>query len=268
MKRLLFAIAFGVSGLVSAGQLEDANGLLRVKAYDKALPMYSQLANAGNAEAQFRLGEMYWYGDGTAPDLKLANAWMQKAAVQGHVGAKESLAILKERDTRMADIAYWTSGYQGADLVSGRFNCIAPVIPSESATAGEIKATAKAYSAWQACYDGFAANLHSVMPPVKRIPADVLRLMTPREGEQAITHLNMVFDGIIAQANQTALAVSSRYVKWETTTQTRIADLNLSGKLEYEILRQRHDERQVQIYQNARQIPVTTVVTPPAPAGK
>jgi hypothetical protein len=268
MKRLLFIVALGISGLASAGQLDDANSLLRAKSYEKALPLYAQLADAGNAEAQFRLGEMYWYGDGTQPDLKMATAWMQKAAAQGHAGAKESLAIIKERETRMADIAYWTSGYQGKDLVSGRFNCIAPVIPSESATADEIRSTAKGYGAWQACYDGFAANLHSLMPPVKRIPADVLRLMTPREGEQAVTHLNMVFDGIIAQANQTALAVSSRYVLWETRTQTRIADLNLSGKLEYEILRQRHDERQVQIYQNARQIPVTPVVTQPAPAGK
>jgi hypothetical protein len=264
MKRLLCVIAFGVTGIASAGQLEDANQLLSAKAYDKALPAYTRLAEAGNTEAQFRLGEMYWYGDGTAPDLTLATSWMQKAAARGHAGAAESLAIIKERETRGADIAYWTSGYKGADLVSGRFNCIAPLIPAVSATTEEIKATSSAYTAWQACYDGFAANLNSVMPPVKRIPADVLRLLTPREGEMAIAHLNTVFDGIIAQANQDALAVSSQFVKWETATQIRVADLNISGRLEYEILRQRADERQVRILQNARPVVITT----PPPATK
>lgn len=38
--------------------------------------MYARLAEAGNTEAQFLLGEMYWYGDGAASDLTLATSWI------------------------------------------------------------------------------------------------------------------------------------------------------------------------------------------------
>jgi TPR repeat protein len=255
MKRLICVIAFGVSGIVTAGQLEDANTLLSAKSYDRAFTAYASLAKAGNTEAQFRLGEMYWYGDGTAPDLKSANAWLQKAASSGHAGAIESLNILKQRETRAADIAYWTNGYKGDDLVSGKFNCPAPAIPAMSVTTDEIKTTSLAYTAWQACYNGFVANIKSV-PLGKRIPADVANLMTPREAQQAVAHLNAVVDGIVAQSNQQAMAIGSSYTKWAATTERRVADTNTAARLEYEVIRRQQDDARVAIVQNAR--PVVT----------
>ncbi len=43
-----------------------------------------KLAEKGNAEAQFKIGEMYETGFGTKKDLKLAEEWIAKAASQGH----------------------------------------------------------------------------------------------------------------------------------------------------------------------------------------
>jgi TPR repeat protein len=245
MKRLLCVIAFGMSGLVSAGQLEDANAFLQGRAYDKALPLYTQLADAGNPEAQFRLGEMYWYGDGTAPDSKQATAWMQKAVASGHAGARESLAILQQRETRAADIAYWTSGYQGDDLVSGKFNCADPATPVISTSAADIRTTEKAYLAWQLCYKKFVANLGSVTPLGKRIPADVARLMTPREATQAVAHLNDVYTDINMHANEQAASIGAAYAQWEKASSDSILAANKARKLEWDNNRAWMDERQM-----------------------
>ena len=262
MKRLFCMLMLGASGLAGAGELENADQFLAAKAYDKALPIYARLAEAGNTEAQFRLGEMYWYGDGTAVDLRSATGWMQKAAARGHAGAVESLEILKQREARAADIAYWTSGYKGEDLVSGRFNCTTPVIPAMSRTTTEIQQTQDAYIAWQRCYNGFVANMNDAMPAGKRVPADVARLLTPREAEQVGKHLTRVYEDTIAQAQRGAERLTTQYGAWQSTTQNQVALENKARKIEYEMLAQRMRERESQ--QQARPPVMPTMpVTPP-----
>jgi TPR repeat protein len=49
-------------------------------------------AQAGNPEAQFRLGVMYGNGDGVTLDHAAAVAWFEKAAAQGHENALITLA--------------------------------------------------------------------------------------------------------------------------------------------------------------------------------
>lgn len=256
MKRLLCALVFGVSGLANAGPLEDADKLLAAKAYDKALPLYAKLAEAGNTEAQFRLGEMYWYGDGTAVDMKAASSWMQKAAARGHAGAIESLAILKQREVRAADIAYWTSTYKGEDMVSGQYKCAAPQLAVVTETNEQIKASTEAYTAWQACYNRFVANMNDAMPAGKRIPADIANLLTPQETTQAVAHLDKVYGQIIEKAQQDANQVTSRYGVWHESTALRVAAEN---KARIEEVRVR--ERLVQ----QRQTQVERAVNQPAP---
>jgi hypothetical protein len=43
-----------------------------------------KLANKGNAEAQFKVGEMYETGFGTKKDMEQARLWIDKANAQGH----------------------------------------------------------------------------------------------------------------------------------------------------------------------------------------
>jgi len=50
-------------------------------------------AEAGDAEAQFRLGRMYLYGDGVPQDHDQSVAWFRKAAAQGHPKAQNNLGI-------------------------------------------------------------------------------------------------------------------------------------------------------------------------------
>jgi hypothetical protein len=161
---------------------------------------------------------------------------------------------------RTADIAYWTSGYQGEDLVSGRFSCPPPVFPAVSSTNEQIKATSSAYTAWQTCYNGFAANLNSVMAS-QRIPADLAKQMTPGETEQAFAHLDKVYSRIIDKASQDAAAVGASYTSWERATQKQVSEDNKARTLEYDILKRDLDQRQLQVMQNARPVAAPTTGT-------
>lgn len=217
MRCLLFSLIL-VSAGVMADDLADANRLLAAKEYGKALPLYARAAQAGNAEAQFRLGEMYWYGDGTPQDLGKASVWMQKAAAAGNQDAQESLAILERRKTRGAEIDYWMTGYTGEELRSGKFACPAPTIPAVSKTNAAIAATENAVRSWQECYNGFVDNVAAAMPAGKVIPQDVLDMMSPAEFARVQAHIESLYRRIIADAQVQAAATLSQRDAWQKST--------------------------------------------------
>lgn len=53
-----------------------------------------KMANIGNAEAQFKLAEMYAQGQGTKADPEQARHWYEKSAAQGYEPAQRKLAAL------------------------------------------------------------------------------------------------------------------------------------------------------------------------------
>jgi hypothetical protein len=226
MKKLLCVSLMLISGLAFADDLNEANKLLNAKEYGRALPIYARLAEAGSAEAQFRLGEMYWFGDGTAPDLKKAAAWFQKSAAAGNKDAVESLESLKRRETRGNEIVYWMKGYKGEDLTSGKFACAAPSIPVMSKTNSEIKKVSDDVSAWQECYNGAVANMQTMSPVLKHVPKDVLDMMTPAEIDQTQSHLNQVFASVARSMSDNASAVLAQRDAWSKATNTYVADVN------------------------------------------
>ena len=61
-----------------------------------------ELARAGNAEAQFNIGEMYEKGSGVHPDLKSAFTWFELAAEQGHQKAEYKIAYMYYRGEGVA----------------------------------------------------------------------------------------------------------------------------------------------------------------------
>jgi len=219
MKRLVCVVLLALAGSAVADDLGDANRLLAAKAYDQALPLYQRLAAAGNPEAQFRLGEMYWFGDGTAADLGKARSWFERAAAAGNGDAAASLASLRRRETHGADITYWTSTYQGEDLVSGQYACQRPVFPSVSRSKNEIADIDRAIATWRSCHNAVVDNINDALPPGKRIPAEVLDMMTPAEAAQAQRHLDGVYGKIIASAQEEAKAFDADRGRWMTSTQ-------------------------------------------------
>lgn len=263
MKRLLCMLLLAVVGVARADDLGEANRLLQAKAYDKAFPIYQRLAEAGNPEAQLRLGEMYWFGDATRPDLDKARAWFERSAKAGNADAAASLASLKRRETHGDEIVYWTSKYQGEDMVSGRYDCKRPEIPAVSRTKAEIKAASDQIAAWHACYNGFVANLNDALPPGKRIPPETLDMMTPAEGAQAQHHLDEVYSRLIRQAKADAAEFNAKEASWRKATETYVAteaQSSTDAKDDLSHLQRRQNEAASQ------QIPPPSVRPTPAPA--
>ena len=77
----------------------------------------------------------------------------------------------------------------------------------------------KAVEGWQTCYDGFVANLNATPPIARRVPADVLDMMTPLEFDQARAHIDTVYRDVLARAQEEAQSVCTRQFAWEQATQ-------------------------------------------------
>jgi TPR repeat protein len=54
-------------------------------------------AKQGHANAQFKIGKMYEYGQGVSQNFKTAMEWHTLAAEQGYNNAKENLSILQKK---------------------------------------------------------------------------------------------------------------------------------------------------------------------------
>lgn len=91
--RILAAAFLAVASLASAvaGPLEDGMDAYQEKDYLKAVQVWRPLAQAGDPDAQFRLGVMYAEGKGVAPDDAEAALWFERAAAQGNPSAQYNL---------------------------------------------------------------------------------------------------------------------------------------------------------------------------------
>jgi len=85
----LFSCSGGDSGSVELGIAAFDSG-----DFATALKEFRSLAREGNAEAQYKLGEMYFSGLGVAKDYAKARFWYLKAAQQGVVEAQFNLGEL------------------------------------------------------------------------------------------------------------------------------------------------------------------------------
>lgn len=63
--------------------IDDGKRALADRRFADAIDVFTELADAGNAEAQAHLGYMYYKGEGVPVDLVLAVDWYERAAVLG-----------------------------------------------------------------------------------------------------------------------------------------------------------------------------------------
>jgi len=80
MIRILFLTAFLNTGPVSAATMSEASAAFQAGDYPKAFNIFKQLAEKGNGDAQYLLGNMYQEGKGTNKDFDEAVYWYQSAA--------------------------------------------------------------------------------------------------------------------------------------------------------------------------------------------
>lgn len=68
-----------------------------------AVREWRPLAEKGDADAQFNLGQAYKLGRGVPLDIAMAQSWYRKAAAQGHTQAEDALGLTLFQDGKKAE---------------------------------------------------------------------------------------------------------------------------------------------------------------------
>lgn len=111
MKYLIPAIGLALLACSAPAGAQVKNPAAEVKAgveaweradYTTAVKTWRPLAAAGDADAQFNLGQAYKLGWGVPMDLPVATEWFRKAAAQGHIRAEDNYGLLLFRAGKKA----------------------------------------------------------------------------------------------------------------------------------------------------------------------
>ncbi|HWJ37672.1 MAG TPA: SPOR domain-containing protein [Sphingomicrobium sp.] len=105
--------------------------------YEGAVTIWRPLAEKGDADAQFNLGQAYRLGRGVPINLALAKGWFERAAASGHLDAETTLGLLlfqngdqaaglkwlkeaAEQGEPRAQLVYGTALYNGDGVTQDR----------------------------------------------------------------------------------------------------------------------------------------------------
>ncbi len=91
--RKLTLVIFFIFTAVSAhaNKIDEALDAMNADDFTTALSIFRPLAKQGDAQAQFWLGAMYFYGKGLPQDIQEAKTWIEKAAQRGYAKAQNFL---------------------------------------------------------------------------------------------------------------------------------------------------------------------------------
>jgi len=106
---MVLGLCLCFSSLAWADSLDEGMNAYRAKAFNKAYDLLKPSAIAGDARAQFYVGQIYHEGKGAPQNYKKAALWYRKAADQGLPAAQNNLGFLYVNGfgvTKSFDIAY------------------------------------------------------------------------------------------------------------------------------------------------------------------
>src|SRR5690349_5449473 len=75
--------------------------------YSGAVAIWRPIAEKGDADAQFNLGQAYRLGRGVQTNLATAKTWLERAGAQGHVDAQTTLGLLLFQNGNQAEGLKW-----------------------------------------------------------------------------------------------------------------------------------------------------------------
>ena len=78
--------------------------------YVGAVAIWRPLAEAGDPDASFNLGQAYRMGRGVLVDLSSAQTWLERAAQEGHVDAQTTLGLLLFQNGNQVEGLRWLKG--------------------------------------------------------------------------------------------------------------------------------------------------------------
>jgi hypothetical protein len=159
--------------------------------YAGAVAIWRPLAEKGDADAQFNLGQAYRLGRGVPLNLGAAQTWFERAASSGHLDAETTLGLLLFQNGDRAAGLKWLrrAAEQGEDRLLG-YSFI-----SRAAAAG--------------------------LPPAKDTLAQVDQMMTPAEREKALKLASAIPSG----SPVAATPMKSRIDKPKAEKPMRVAEV-------------------------------------------
>jgi cell division septation protein DedD len=107
-KYLVAAVLLAVTGTpISAQSVKAGIEAWQRADYAGAVAIWRSLAEAGDADAQFNLGQAYRMGRGVPINLALAKSWFERAADKGHLDAQTTLGLLLFQNGDQAQGLKW-----------------------------------------------------------------------------------------------------------------------------------------------------------------
>jgi len=173
MRKLLLGLAIGTLSLPATAQSVRAG----IDAWQKgdtagAVAIWRPLADKGDADAAFNLGQAYRLGKGVPLDLAQAQSWLERAARQGHVDAQSTLGLLLFQNGNRVSAMRWLkaaaeAGEPRAMLMVGTALYNGDGVPADPLTAYAYVSRAAAQGLAPA--QATLADLDAAMPLEQRL---------------------------------------------------------------------------------------------------
>lgn len=101
------ALLIAVAAPISAQSVRAGIDAWQRADYAGAVAIWRPLAEKGDADAEFNLGQAYRLGRGVPTNLAAAKTWFERAAGQGHVDAETTLGLLLFQNGDQAEGLKW-----------------------------------------------------------------------------------------------------------------------------------------------------------------
>jgi hypothetical protein len=153
----------------------------------------------------------------------IAGLMMVMGAQAWAAGTSDVDQIVAQRRAHQADIDYYTSRYDGADLAA-KAGCAEPVIPAHSASRDGVKQVRVNLAEWSECYQRFIGSYNALLPAGKAIPTEVAAVMTDAERQVAATRMDMAYTEIAMEMQRKAQALNVKSELWAQATSEYLRD--------------------------------------------
>jgi TPR repeat protein len=104
---VVLAFALAASAPLSAQSVKAGIDAWQRADYAAAVSIWRPLAERGDADAQFNLGQAYRLGRGVTINLAAAKTWFERAAASGHLDAQTTLGLLLFQNGDQAQGLKW-----------------------------------------------------------------------------------------------------------------------------------------------------------------
>lgn len=96
-----------IAAPISAQSVKNGIDAWQRADYSGAVAIWRPLAEKGDADAEFNLGQAYRLGRGVPTNLAAAKTWFERAANQGHVDAETTLGLLLFQNGNQGEGLTW-----------------------------------------------------------------------------------------------------------------------------------------------------------------